>query len=108
MGAQGTHQRGGGEGKGADSVSAMMKNEHIVYAYAPILGGSNLLLVGITDVGWEYLKKENGNFLKADPPGPEFANIKSVWVVRGKDKQEIRDMLAKVAEQQGIKISYPS
>ncbi len=79
-----------------------MKNEHIVYAYAPLLDGGCLLLVGITDVGWEYLKVESGNFLKATPPeGKEFADVNDCWIVRGKDKQEIRTMMQTIAKQTG-------
>ena len=84
-----------------------MKNEHIVYAYAPLLdGGGCLLLVGVTDVGWEYLKHEPGNFLKATPPeGKAFANVTDVWIVRGKDKADIRAMLNTVAKQQQITLT---
>lgn len=81
---------------------ASMKNEHIIYAYVPLIEGDNLLLVGITDIGWEYLKGESGNFLKADPPGVEFSRVRAVWVVRGKDKAEIREMLKTVARQKGV------
>jgi hypothetical protein len=86
---------------------ATIKNEHIVYAYAPILDGGNLLLVGITDIGWEYLKKESGNYLHANPPSKEFSNVKEVWIVRGKDKQEIRDMMKTVADQMKVPLSFP-
>lgn len=86
---------------------SLIKNEHIVYAYAPLLEGDQcLLLVGITDTGWQYLQQEPGNFLKADPPpGRQFANVKDVWIVRGKDKQEIREMLQTVARQKGTSIT---
>ena len=84
-----------------------MKNEHIVYAYAPLLENKgNLLLVGITDIGWEFLKKEQGNFLKCEPPSKTFSNIYDVWIVRGKDKQEIRDMIKSIAKQKGIEINF--
>lgn len=85
-----------------------MKNEHIVYAYAPLLdNGGCLLLVGITDVGWEYLKHESGNFLKATPPAgvKAFSNVTDVWIVRGKDKAEIRTMLQTIATQKGITVT---
>jgi hypothetical protein len=85
-----------------------MKNEHIVYAYAPLLegGGKCLLIVGITDVGWEYLKQEGGNFLTARPPaGAEFSNVADVWIVRGKDKADVRTMLETVARQNGITLT---
>jgi hypothetical protein len=85
-----------------------MKNEHIVYAYAPLIGGSNLLLVGITDIGWEYLGKENGNYLHANPPSKEFSNVREVWIVRAKNKKEIHDMMQTVAKQMGINLTTPS
>ena len=81
-----------------------LKNEHIIYAYAPLIAGGNLLLVGITDIGWEYLKKENGNYLHADPPSKEFRNVTSVWVVRGKDKEEIKELIRTVAKQNKIEL----
>lgn len=84
-----------------------MKNEHIIYAYAPLVeGGGYLLLVGLTDIGWEYLKFESGNFLKCDTlPGVGFMHVRDVWIVRGKDKQEIRTLIRAVAEQQGVTIT---
>lgn len=84
-----------------------MKNEHIVYAYAPLLdGGGCLLLVGITDTGWKYLQHEAGNFLKADPPeGKQFSNVSKVWIVRGNDKKEIREMIQKIGTQYGTTIT---
>lgn len=85
---------------------ATVKNEHIVYAYAPLFDGGNLLLVGITDHGWKYLKKESGNYLHASPPGGQFSNVSQVWVVRGKDKQEIREMILSVAQQMGVTINF--
>lgn len=84
-----------------------MKNEHIVYAYAPILDGGNLLLIGVTDIGWEYLKQESGNYLTASPPNSTFSNVKEVWVVRGKNKQEIRTMIETAARLRGVTVSYP-
>lgn len=83
--------------------SDTVKNQHIVYAYARLLNGRCLLLVGITDYGWEYLKKEPGNFLTVTPPpGKEFADVVETWIVRGKDKKEIRDMVFKIAKQVGV------
>ena len=83
-----------------------MKNDHIVYAYAPLLEDGCLLLVGVTDIGWEYLKVEPGNFLKATPPeGRAFADVKDVWIVRGKDKADIRAMLYTIAKQNQITLS---
>jgi hypothetical protein len=83
-----------------------MKNEHIVYAYAPLLDDGCLLLVGVTDTGWEYLKVEPGNFLKVTPPsGQQFTNVKNVWVVRGKDKADIRAMLHTIAKQMQVTLT---
>lgn len=82
-----------------------MKNEHIVYAYAPILErNGHLLLVGITDVGWEYLKKEGGNYLHATPPSGQFI-VNDVWIVRGKDKEDIKNMIKMVGEQLGVDVT---
>ena len=84
-----------------------MKNEHIVYAYAPLLKGGNLLLVGITETGWEYLGEESGNFLKTTPPSGQF-RVDDVWIVRAKDKAEIRQMMQTVADQAGIPLRFAS
>ena len=86
-----------------------MKNEHIVYAYAPLLaGGGCLLLVGLTDVGWAYLQAEGGNVLSVTPPSDlvdkEVANVKAIWIVRARNKQEIHDMIRTVAKQHGATI----
>lgn len=86
-----------------------VKNEHIVYAYAPLLEGDGcLLLVGITDVGWDFLKRESGNFLKVTPPDgrQEFTSVTQTWIVRGKDKQDIHAMLKTVADQKGIALTW--
>ena len=82
-----------------------MKNEHIVYAYAQLLDGGWLLLVGITDIGWEYLKREGGNFLKATAPNGQFSDVADVWIVRGENKQDIREMIQTIARQKGVRIS---
>ena len=72
---------------GTDTV----KNEHIVYAYGYLQQGGSLLLIGITDIGWEYLKKEPGNFLNIN--NFPLSNPCNIWVVRGKDKEEIKKMM---------------
>lgn len=82
-----------------------MKNEHIVYAFAPLLEGGNLLLIGITDVGWEFLKKEYGNFLHVKSSSGEFRDVKETWVVRGKDKQDIHSMIETIARQMGVTLT---
>jgi hypothetical protein len=83
-----------------------MKNEHIVYAYAQLLDGGCLLLVGLTDIGWAHLKVEAGNFLRATPPDAKsFADVKDVWVVRGKDKADIHAMIRTIAAQKGITLT---
>ena len=83
-----------------------MKNEHIIYAFAPILDGGNLLLVGITDIGWEYLKGEPGNFLHANPPNSTFSNVKEVWIVRGESKADVMNMIKTAAKLRGVSISF--
>lgn len=49
---------------------------------------------------------ESGNFLKATPPeGRQFANVTDVWIVRGKDKADIRAMLNTIAKQKQITLT---
>lgn len=68
-----------------------MKNQHIIYVYGEIEGGC-VLVIGITDIGYEYLKKERGNFLDASHPNPKgvFKDVKKVMVLHGKDKDDIK------------------
>jgi hypothetical protein len=85
-----------------------IKNEHIIYAYAPIHEHGSVLIIGLTDIGWEHLKKEDGNFLNVQPPGhssgSQFLNVQQVLVLRGQNRQEIRNMMTKMAEKAGVKI----
>lgn len=74
-----------------------MVNEHIIYAYAECEKGDYLLIVGITDIGWEYLKNEPGNYLDVSPPIPSYHNINKVIIVRGKDKEEVKNLIYKAA-----------
>lgn len=83
---------------------ATVKNEHVVYAYMPLVTGGTLLLVGITDIGWEYLKEEYGNFLKSPYPPSGLDATQSIWIVRGVNKEDIKRMIARIAEQQGAPI----
>lgn len=85
-----------------------IKNEHIVYAYMPLRDGGNLVLVGITDIGWEYLGQESGNYLTASPPAGQFQNITGVWIVRAKDKAEVHKMIYTIARQAGVEVIIPS
>jgi len=87
-------------------MTEKIKNEHIIYAFAPLLEGDNLLLIGITDIGWEFLKKESGNFLTVDHPTSAFRNVKRTWIVRGKDKKEIREMIKTIAKQMGVLLDF--
>lgn len=74
-----------------------MKNEHIVWAYADRQDGSGqVLIIGITDTGLEFLKAGIGKDKKTlvvDPPGKGFANVTQVVVFNEKDKETLKQRL---------------
>lgn len=79
-----------------------IKNEHIVWAYAERNDGAGqVLIVGLTPTGIEYMQKEYGQSLVIDPPGRGFANVTQVLVFMEKDKASLKATLA----QAGILIS---
>lgn len=71
-----------------------MKNEHIVWAYAERDDGAGqVLIVGVTDTGIDYMRAVHGQSLVIDPPGRGFANVTQVLVFTAKSKQELKDIL---------------
>ena len=74
-----------------------MKNEHIVWAYAERTDGSGqVLIVGLTDVGLDYLRAGVGTEKKTlviNPPGNGFANVTQVVVFNEKDKATLKQRL---------------
>lgn len=78
-----------------------MKNEHIVWAYAERSDGAGqVLIVGLTDVGIEFMKRE-GKTLLVNPPGKGFANVTQVVVFQEKDKATLKQRF----HQAGVPVS---
>lgn len=75
-----------------------IKNEHFIYAYCPLIEGGNLLILGITEKGIEYLKKTDGNFLTMEPPDPTYHNVKQSIVVYGKDKKALNKLFEQASK----------
>lgn len=68
-----------------------MKNEHIVWAYAEHTDGEGqVVFLGLTEVGLEYLKTQPGQTLLANPPGKGFANVTQIAVFHEKDKATLK------------------
>jgi hypothetical protein len=71
-----------------------VKNEYIVYAYAPNAEkGGNVLIVGLTPAGCDYLKDNPGMTLTVTQK--QFTEITDVVVFAAESKQAIKDILAK-------------
>lgn len=74
-----------------------IKNEHLVWAYAEREDGlGQVLIVGLTDAGLEYLKAGTGRDKKTllvNPPGSGFANLTQVVVFHEKDKATLKERL---------------
>lgn len=73
-----------------------IKNEHIVWAYGDLDGGGQVLIIGLTDTGLDYLRAGEGKDKKTlvvNPPGNGFANIKQVVVFNEKDKATLKQRL---------------
>lgn len=73
---------------------ANVKNEHIVYAYAPnAKKGGSVLIVGLTPAGCDYLKANPGMTLVVT--NQRFTELTDVVVFGAESKQAIKDILAK-------------
>lgn len=71
-----------------------IKNEHIVLAYAERDDGAGqVLIVGVTATGIEYMRASQGQSLVINPPGRGFANVTQVLVYTAASKQELKDIL---------------
>lgn len=69
----------------------MAKNEHIVWAYGDKDDGTGqVLILGLTDVGIDYLKGEQKT-LVVNPPGKGFANVAQIVVFYEKDKASLKE-----------------
>jgi hypothetical protein len=71
-----------------------VKNQHIIWAYADRLDGSGkVVLVGLTEVGLDYLRQELGQTLLIDPPGNGFFNVTQIVVFHERDKDALKARL---------------
>lgn len=73
-----------------------IKNEHIVWAYGDMDGGGQVLIIGLTDTGLDYLRAGEGKDKKTlvvNPPNKGFANIKQVVVFNERDKATLKQRL---------------
>ena len=71
-----------------------MKNEHIIYAYAPNTEkGGYVLIVGLTPAGCDYLKENPGMTLTVTQK--RFTELTDVVVFSAESKQALKDILAK-------------
>ena len=70
------------------------KNEHIVWGYGEREDGKGqVVLVGLTDQGLQYLKSNPGQTLLIDPPGGGFANVTQIVVYAEKNKATLKETL---------------
>jgi len=71
-----------------------MKNEHIIWAYAEREDGSGqVLILGVTDEGMDYLRAGVGKDKKTlviTPPGKGFTNVTQVLMFHEKDKATLK------------------
>ena len=76
-----------------------MKNEHIIWAYAPLQDRSGqVLVIGLTDTGIEFIRAGVGvdkKSLVVTPPGQGFSNVVQVLVFHEKDKATLKRTLEK-------------
>ena len=80
----------------------MIKNEHIVWAYAERQDGAGqVVIVGLTDKGIEHMKRAPGESLVINPPMNGFANVTQIVVFAAASKAELKGIL----QQSGIVVS---
>lgn len=74
----------------------MIKNEHIVWAYAEREDGQGqVVMCGLTEIGIAHLKSAPGETLLINAPGKGFANVTQIVVFAAKDKAELKDLFRK-------------
>jgi hypothetical protein len=73
-----------------------IKNEHIVWAFGQDGDGRDVVMVGLTDTGLEYLRTQPGMTLLVQPPeGIRFADVSHVVVFHEHTKETIKALLRK-------------
>ena len=71
-----------------------LKNEHIVWAYGQDADDRQVILIGLTETGLEYLRATPGQTLLAQPPpGMRFTDVSHVVVFHDKTKDAIKNVL---------------
>ena len=71
-----------------------IKNEHIVWAYGEREDGAGqVVIVGLTDTGIDYMKRTHGQSLVIDPPGRGFTNVTQIVVFTAASKAELKGIL---------------
>lgn len=79
-----------------------VKNEHIVWAYGQDGAGRQVVMIGLTNTGLDYLRTSPGMTLLAQPPpGITFADVSHVIVFHEQTKDAIKALL----RQSGMVIS---
>jgi hypothetical protein len=80
-----------------------IKNEHIVWAYAERNDGAGqVLVIGLTDEGLDYLRAGEGREKKTlviNPPGRGFANVTQVVVFNEHDKASLKQRFREAGTQ---------
>lgn len=75
----------------------MIKNEHLVWAYADRTDAEGqVVIIGLTETGLDYLRENPSQTLLANPPGKGFANVTQIVVFHEKDKATLKARLRAV------------
>jgi hypothetical protein len=72
-----------------------MKNEHIVFAYASLETGGQVVIIGLTPIGIDYLKATYGQTLIVNPPDKSFKDVRQVIVYAAESKEALKELLKK-------------
>lgn len=75
----------------------MIKNEHLIWAVGELEeGNGQVLIIGLTDAGLDYLRAGEGTSKKTllvNPPGTGFSNVTQVVFYHEKDKATLKERL---------------
>jgi hypothetical protein len=81
---------------------ATIKNEHLVWAYGEREDGQGqVVIIGLTAQGLQYLQNTPGSTLLANPPGAGFANVTQIAVFHEKDKATLKQRFREA----GVRVS---
>ena len=72
----------------------MVKNEHLVWCYGTDDEGRQVVIIGLTTTGLDYLRERPGMTLTAQPlAGVKFADVSQVVMFHGATKETIKSMI---------------